>query len=89
MSESHPERERGRELLSQNLRRLRLKKGLSQEQLGFRADVDRTHIARIETKAVNFTVEILFSLAEGLEVDPRELLRPLDEWTDAEREHTE
>jgi transcriptional regulator with XRE-family HTH domain len=88
VSESHLERERGRKLLSQNLRRLRLKKGLSQEQLGFQADVDRTHIARIETKAVNFTVEILFSLATALEVDPRQLLLPEVEWTDAEREHT-
>lgn len=76
MTGNHPERAYGRQLLSENLRRLRASKGLSQEELAFRADIDRTHIARIESRAVNFTVEVLFSLARGLDVDPRELFRP-------------
>ena len=71
---------RGRRIFSENVRRLRNERGLSQEKLAFAAEVDRTHIARIETQGVNVSLDIVFALADALDVDVRELFCPREEW---------
>jgi transcriptional regulator with XRE-family HTH domain len=67
-------------LVRLNVRRLRLQAEWSQEELAARADVTRTYIGYLESRGRNISVRILCKLAEGLEVDPRELLRPQQEW---------
>jgi Predicted transcriptional regulator with C-terminal CBS domains len=57
-----------------NLLRIRTAKGLTQEELSYRCDVDRAKISKIESGQVNLVVTTLLDLAEGLEVDPSELL---------------
>ena len=47
----------------------RLKKGYSQEELAFRAGVNKNTIWKIETAKVSPTVETLAKIAEALEVD--------------------
>jgi Helix-turn-helix. len=53
-----------------NLLRIRTAKGLTQEELSYRCDVDRAKISKIESGQVNLVVTTLLDLAEGLEVDP-------------------
>lgn len=52
------------------LRRLRLERGLSQEELAERAGMaSHAHISRLESGRKQPTVEMLFRLAEALEVE--------------------
>ena len=57
------------ELFGRNLRRIRLARGLSQEDLMARADVHRTQISNYERGEVEPQLEILARLAKGLDVD--------------------
>ena len=65
-----------RTLFGRNLRRLRLAFGISQEELGFRANLDRTYVSSVERGHRNISIDNIFRLAAALECDPRELLAP-------------
>ena len=58
----------GRALVAWNLRRLRVKRGLSQERLAYDAEVDRSYVGGLERRAENPTVDVLDRLAATLEV---------------------
>ncbi len=62
--------------LAANLRRLRRRQGLSQEELAHRADIDRTYISALEREVYGATVDVLDRLARGLSVEAWELLKP-------------
>ncbi len=55
-----------RALVARNLRRLRVRKGLSQEVLAVDAQIDRTYVSRLERGLENPTVAVLERLAEAL-----------------------
>ncbi|OQP55870.1 hypothetical protein A4H97_19955 [Niastella yeongjuensis] len=57
-----------------NLLRIRTDKGYTQEELSYNSDVDRSKISKIESGQANLVVTTLLDLAEGLGVDPTELL---------------
>lgn len=61
-------------LVGLKLRRLREKKGWSQEDLGFEADLHRNYIGGIERGERNVGVVNLAKLAQALGVRPRDLL---------------
>ena len=58
----------GKALVAWNLRRLRVERGVSQEQLATDAGVDRTYVGRIERAAENPTVSNLDKIAAALGV---------------------
>jgi transcriptional regulator with XRE-family HTH domain len=64
-----------RQVFAANLRRLRHAKGLSQEDLAYEAEVNRTYMSKIEKGATYVGLEIIGKLAAVLEVEPAELLR--------------
>jgi transcriptional regulator with XRE-family HTH domain len=51
------------------VRELRKSKGLSQEQLGFKAKLHFTYIGAVERAEKNITLESITKIAKGLEVD--------------------
>jgi transcriptional regulator with XRE-family HTH domain len=65
-----------RRILGSNLRRLRKRQALSQEELAHRASVDRTYISSIERGVYAVTIDVLDRLARALDVDAWELLKP-------------
>ena len=65
-----------RVLFGHNLRRLRSALGISQEELGFRANLDRTYVSSVERGHRNISIDNIFRLASALQCDPRELLAP-------------
>ena len=67
-----------REVLARNLRRYRAERGLSQEELAHRADVDRTYISSLERLQYGASIDVVESLAKVLDVAPHDLLRPDD-----------
>ena len=63
-----------RQIFAANLRRLRHIKGLSQEDLAYEADVNRTYMSKLEKGASYPGLEIIGKLADVLGVEPAELL---------------
>jgi transcriptional regulator with XRE-family HTH domain len=53
-------------LVARNLRRMRVKQNLSQENLAVDAGIDRTYVSRIERGLENPTVAILEQLARAM-----------------------
>lgn len=58
-----------------NVREIRKSKGLSQEQLSFKADLHRTYIGMIERAEKNITLLNIEKIAKALEVEIIELLK--------------
>jgi transcriptional regulator with XRE-family HTH domain len=56
------------------VRRLRLHRGWSQEELAARADLHRTYVGSIERGQENVTLATLDKLAKALKVEPAEFL---------------
>ncbi len=63
-----------REIFAANLRRYRVKAGLSQEELAHRADIDRTYVSALERCVYGATIDIVDRLARELSVDASDLL---------------
>jgi transcriptional regulator with XRE-family HTH domain len=55
------------------LRRTRRQKGLSQEEVAYRADINRTYMSMLERGKRTPTLTIIFLLADVLEVSPGQL----------------
>jgi transcriptional regulator with XRE-family HTH domain len=56
-----------------HLKKLRLARGLSQEQLGLIAELDRTYISGIERGVRNVSLTNIFRIAQALGVATAEL----------------
>jgi transcriptional regulator with XRE-family HTH domain len=61
-------------IVGSNVRRLRVERGLTQEQLAHEAAIDLTYLGGIERGRRNPSVSVLGRLAASLSVHPRDLL---------------
>jgi len=57
---------------------LRLAKSLSQEELAFRADVDRTYISRLERGLKQPSITTLFKVAKGLGIPASQIIEQIE-----------
>jgi transcriptional regulator with XRE-family HTH domain len=64
---------KGRALVAWNLRRIRVRRGLSQERLAFDAGVDRSYVGGLERREENPTVDVLDRLSKTLSIPIAEL----------------
>jgi transcriptional regulator with XRE-family HTH domain len=62
-------------LVTRNIRRLRVAKGLSQEVLAVDAEIDRTYVSRLERGLENPTVAVLERLAGALSPNIEKLFK--------------
>lgn len=62
------------EAFSKILREYRLNKGLSQEELAHRCELDRTFISLLERGKRNPTLKTIFSISTVLEIKPSQLI---------------
>ena len=58
-----------RRIVARNLRRLRKERGLSQEELADRSDLNRNYVGMIEREENAPTVDAIEQLADALDVD--------------------
>lgn len=65
-----------RRLVGQNVRRLRLQKGMTQEQLAEASGFSQNYISDLERGRRNPTVVTLYELATPLGATPQDLLSP-------------
>lgn len=61
--------------LGLNIAFYRKARGLSQVELAEMVNIGRTHMSRIETADCAVSLDVLFSLADALEVEPYKLLQ--------------
>lgn len=61
-------------IVASNLKRLRKKLGMSQEDLADKCGLHRTYLGAIERSERNITLQTLEKLAESLEISPLDLL---------------
>jgi transcriptional regulator with XRE-family HTH domain len=66
--------------LGRAVREMRARRGLSQEQLGFRCDLHRNYVGAIERGEINPTFRVLLKLERGLQM-------PLSEITQCYERH--
>ena len=64
-----------RDVLALNLRKARQAKGLSQEELAHRADIDRTYISALERSVYAAGIDVVDRLARVLDLEAADLLR--------------
>ncbi len=62
--------------LAFNIRLLRSENEISQEELAFRCDLDRTYISAVERCVWNVALENIEKIASALNVEPWQLLLP-------------
>jgi transcriptional regulator with XRE-family HTH domain len=58
-----------------SVRSIREKLEISQEELWFRSELHRTFVSDIERGARNPTIQTVWKLAQGLEVQPSEIIK--------------
>jgi transcriptional regulator with XRE-family HTH domain len=63
-----------RRVFASNLLRLRREKGLSQEELAHRAEINRGYVSTLENCEAYVGLEVLGKIADVLEVEAAELL---------------
>ncbi|RZN10853.1 transcriptional regulator [Bradyrhizobium genosp. SA-3] len=62
-----------RALVAWNVRRIRVERGIPQEQLAYDAGIDRSYMGRIEQKKENPTIDLLDRIAATLGIHLSEL----------------
>jgi len=62
-----------RALVAWNVRRIRVERGIPQEQLAYDAGIDRSYMGRIEQKKENPTIDLLGRIAVTLGIHLSEL----------------
>jgi transcriptional regulator with XRE-family HTH domain len=65
--------------LGQIIKKLRLKQGISQEELAERASVHRTYIGMIERGEKNLTVTTIIKIAQALNIKSSVLLEGIND----------
>ena len=65
-----------RSILAENLKLLRSRRGLSQEELAAAAGIDRTYVSSLEREQYSVSIDTLERLSEALGVPAHELLQP-------------
>ena len=64
-----------RQIFAANLRRARTAAGLSQEELAFRADLDRGYISSLERGLYAASIDTVAQIADVLGIEPSEMLQ--------------
>lgn len=61
--------------LGLNIAFYRKLRGLTQERLAEKVDISRTHMSRIETADCAVSLDVVFNLADALNVEPYKLFQ--------------
>lgn len=67
-----------REIFSDNMRKIRIQKSISQEDLAFSSGLHRTYISDVERATRNISIDNIEKIARALDVPPDKLLKGED-----------
>jgi transcriptional regulator with XRE-family HTH domain len=71
---SHRRNEKAILILAANIKKYRLERNLTIQELANILDVDYSQIGRMERGIVNPNISIIFDIAEALQIEPNSLL---------------
>jgi transcriptional regulator with XRE-family HTH domain len=63
--------------VAERIKKIRKRKGITQDQRADRAGLDRTHLYRLETGKQSMTLRTLKLIADTLDVSVRELVKDI------------
>lgn len=72
-------------IIAENVVTARKELGITQEELAFKAEIDRTYIGYIENSKHNITLGMLIKIASALNLNINDLLRPKEAKTNIEK----
>jgi transcriptional regulator with XRE-family HTH domain len=78
MSTPEPSDETALTIFGHRVRSLREEQGLSLRRFAEKTGIHRAHLSQIELGRVNVTLDTLLCLADTLDIEVSQLLRPLD-----------
>jgi transcriptional regulator with XRE-family HTH domain len=61
-------------LIAQNIKRIRIAKGLSVQEVAYRCDIERSNLSRLEAGRTNMTIKTLCLICSALNVEIVDLL---------------
>jgi transcriptional regulator with XRE-family HTH domain len=64
--------------VGKRIKEIRMSKGLSAAELARRCEMERSHIARVESGGLNFTINYLNRICKGLEITLAELFEGVE-----------
>jgi transcriptional regulator with XRE-family HTH domain len=62
------------------LKRIRVGKCISQEEVAFRSSLNRAYISMLERNRSKPSLKIIFALAAALEIKPSEFIKEIEEY---------
>jgi transcriptional regulator with XRE-family HTH domain len=65
-------------VFAEELKRLRLKAGLTQEEVAARAKVTREYVSMLEAKKYSPTIEVFIRLCRAVEVAPADVIATVE-----------
>lgn len=65
-----------RDIVARNMRKLRADRGWSQEFLANKSGLNRTYLSAVERSEQNISLDNIYRVAKGLEVEGWVLLKP-------------
>jgi transcriptional regulator with XRE-family HTH domain len=65
-------------VFGEELKKLRLKAGLTQEEVAARAQVTREYVSMLESKKNSPTIEVFIRLCRAVEVSPSDLIAKVE-----------
>ena len=62
------------QLIGKNIRKVRIRKGLTMEELAHLSEIQYRHIFRIETGKVNTSIYLLYKISKTLNTELKEII---------------
>ncbi|MBO7283222.1 MAG: helix-turn-helix transcriptional regulator [Alistipes sp.] len=61
-------------LIAQNIKKIRISKGLSVQEVAYRCDIERSNLSRLEAGRTNMTIKTICLICSALNVEIVDLL---------------
>lgn len=62
-------------LIAQNIKKIRISKGLSVQEVAYRCDIERSNLSRLEAGKTNMTIKTICLICNALNVEIIDLLK--------------
>ena len=64
-------------LIAQNIKKIRVSKGLSVQEVAYRCDIERSNLSRLEAGKTNMTIKTICLICNALNVEIIDLLKEI------------
>lgn len=64
-------------LIAQNIKKIRVSKGLSVQEVAYRCDIERSNLSRLEAGKTNMTIKTICLICSALNVEITEVIKDM------------